>query len=365
LRIAFVLLGSLDRVSGGFLYDRMLVDRLRARGHTVDVVPLPWASRARAVASNLRPLPRALASADVVIEDELCHAAVFARNRQLRRAGIPVVALVHNLADIHIASRDGDRAPGTALERRYLRTVDGIVAVCESTLRDARAPLERDVPAIVARAGRDHLPPTRPSAAAVAKRARTRGPLRVLVSAAVIPGKGLHRLLEAIARASTSTSTATSALTLDVAGALDADRAYVRKVSALVARLGLGARVRLHGLLRGDALWALYGRSHVLALPSDREAYPLAAVEALGFGLPVLVTDRGGAREVLGDGPQGRSLAPDDVAAWAAALAAFAGDRAGLARAGRAALARFASLGSWDDVASGVEALCARVVVRR
>ena len=358
-----MLLGRLDRVSGGFLYDRMLVDRLRARGHTVDVVSLPWASRARAVASNLRPLPRALTSADVVIEDELCHAALFERNRRLRRAGIPVVALVHNLAHVHIASRGGDRAPGTALERRYLRTVDGIVAVCESTLRDARAPLERDVPAIVARAGRDHLPPKRPSAAAVAKRARARGPLRVLVSAAVIPGKGLHRLIEAIARA--STSMAPSAITLDVAGALDADRAYVRKVSALVARRGLGARVRLHGLLRGDALWALYARSHVLALPSDREAYPLAAVEALGFGLPVLVTERGGAGEVVGDGPQGRCLAPDDVAAWAAALEAFAGDRAGLARAGRAALARFASFGSWDDVASGVEALCARVVVRR
>jgi len=354
MRIAFMLLGDLDRVSGGFNYDRMLVERLRARGHIVEVVSLPWRSRARAVTANLRPLPPALAGADVVLQDELCHAAVFARNRQLRRAGVPVVALVHNLGSLDSRGRSLARA----VEHRYLRSVDGIVAVCESTLRDARAPLERDVPAVVAPAGRDHLPAQRPDAAAVAARARTPGPLRVLSSAAVVRAKGLHRLVDAIARPG-------GPFELDVAGALDADRAQVRRVRALIERLGVAARVRLHGLVRGAALWALYERAHVLALPSDREAYPLAVVEALGFGLPVLVTDRGGAREVLGEGPQGETLPPDDVGAWSRALAALAADRARLAAAGQAALARYAALGTWDDVASRVESLCARAAVRR
>jgi glycosyltransferase involved in cell wall biosynthesis len=359
MRIAFVLLGDIDRVSGGFVYDRMLVERLRARGHVVDVVPLPWRSRARSVTANVRPLPPVLAAADVVIQDELCHAAVFASNRQLRRAGIPVVALVHNVASAGSRKRGPGPSLGRALEHRYLRTVDGIVAVCDSTLRDARAPLVRDVPSVVARAGRDHLPARRPSAAAVAVRARAPGPLHVLCSAAVVRAKGLHRLVEGLAGAGAAS------IELDVAGALDVEPVYARKVTALVARSGLGARVRLHGLLTGDALWSLYARAHVLALPSDRESYPLAVVEALGYGLPALVTDQGGAREVLGDGPQGLCLPPDDVGAWAAALAAFAADRASLARAGRAALERFAALGTWDDVASRVEALCARVAVRR
>jgi glycosyltransferase involved in cell wall biosynthesis len=357
MRIAFMLLGDLDRVSGGFIYDRMLVERLRARGHVVDVVPLPWRSRTRSLPSNLRALPPALAAADVVVQDELCHAAVFARNGQLRRAGIPVVALVHNLASE--APRARGRSVGRALEHRYLRTVDGIVAVCATTLREARAPLVRDIPTAVVPAGRDHLPARRPDAAAVAARAGAQGPLRVLSSAAVVRAKGLHRLIEALAR------TSDARIELDVAGALDGERAYVGRVRALVARRDLRARVRLHGLLRDDALWSLYARAHVLALPSDREAYPLAVVEALGFGLAVLVTDRGGAREVLGDGPQGRCLASDDVDAWAAALDALAADRAGLARAGRAALTRYTTLGTWDDVASRVEALCARAVVRR
>jgi glycosyltransferase involved in cell wall biosynthesis len=356
MRIAFMLLGDLDRVSGGFIYDRMVVDRLRARGCTVDVVSLPWRSRARAVTANLRPLPPELAQADVVIQDELCHAAVFARNRQLRRAGVPVVALVHNLGSVEVRGRS--RALARTVEHRYLRSVDGIVAVCETTLRAARAPLVRDVPAVVAPAGRDHLPAQRPDAAAIAARAHTPGPLRVLSVASVVRAKGLHRLVDAIARPG-------GPFELDVAGALDADRAQVRRVRALVERLGVAGRVRLHGLVRGAELWSLYERAHVLALPSDSEAYPLAVVEALGFGLPVLVTDRGGAREVLGDGPQGRCLPPDDVAAWSRELASFAGDRARLSAAGQAALARYSMLGTWDDVASRVEALCARAAVRR
>jgi glycosyltransferase involved in cell wall biosynthesis len=356
LRIAFVLLGDLDRVSGGFIYDRMLVERLRARGHVVDVVTLPWRSRTRSVTSNLRSLPPELSQADVVLQDELAHAAMFARNGQLRRAGIPVVALVHNLGSLEPRGRG--RGVARALERRYLRTVDGIVAVSESTLRDARAELVRDVPFVVAPAGGDHLPAKRPDGAAVVKRARAAGPLRVLSSATVARAKGLHRLVEALARAPGD-------IVLDVAGALDVEPVYTRRVRSLVARRGLEDRVRLHGLLRGDALWALYAEAHVLALPSDREAYPLAVVEALGFGLAVLVTDRGGAREALGEGPQGRALPPDEPGPWADALAGFAADRAGLARAGRAALDRFGALGTWNDVASRVEALCARAAVRR
>jgi glycosyltransferase involved in cell wall biosynthesis len=359
MRIGFVLLGELDRVSGGFLYDRMLVERLRARGHVVDVVSLPWRTHARAVAENLREFPEALERCDVVVEDELCHAAVFAHNARLRRAGIPVVALVHNLASAEPRARA--RPLGAAVEDRYLRTVDGIVAVCESTLRDARAPLVRDVPTVVAPAGRDHVPAARPTADAVEARAHAPGPLRVLSSAAVVRAKGLHRLLDAVAHA----RKAGAAIELDVAGALDTDAAYVRQVRTRVTRLHLDDHVHFHGLLRDDALWSLYARAHVLALPSDREAYPLSVVEALGFGLAVVVTDHGGAREVVGEGPQGRCLPSDDAVAWTDALKAFASDRVGLARAGHAALARFETLGTWDDVASRVEALCARVAVRQ
>jgi hypothetical protein len=42
MHIALVIYGSLDEVSGGFLYDRKLVEHLQQRGHEVTVIPLPW-----------------------------------------------------------------------------------------------------------------------------------------------------------------------------------------------------------------------------------------------------------------------------------------------------------------------------------
>src|SRR3954469_6114610 len=142
MRVGLVIYGSLDLVSGGFLYDRMVVDELRAAGVEVEVVALPWRRPAAALAENLRPWP-ALDRCDVILQDQLVHPAVFARNERL---GKPIVALVHNLS----------WPPGTVslpalIEGRYFATVDGTIAVCDNTLAEVRA-IAGPVPGVVARA---------------------------------------------------------------------------------------------------------------------------------------------------------------------------------------------------------------------
>jgi glycosyltransferase involved in cell wall biosynthesis len=346
-----VIYGGLDRVSGGFLYDRMLVAGLRGLGVTVDVVALPWWGYGRALAANALPLPHGLPDYDLVLQDELCHPALFLRNRWLA-ARVPVVALVHNLGSQQPRARL--RALAARVERRYLRGVAAVIAVCERTRRDVEALAGHAPRALVAYAGRDHVTPAM-DGAAIAARAAAAGPLRVLTVAAVAPHKGLLRLLPALAGLG-------DRAVLDVAGSLTQDPGYVRAVRARVAALGLGARVRLHGELGREALAALYRASHVLALPSDREAYPLAGLEALGFGLPALLPVPGGAGELVTDGVEGHLLAPDDVAAWTAALTRLAGDRARLAAMGNGALARYHAHRTWSDTAAQVAAFCADVV---
>ncbi|HEX3697529.1 MAG TPA: glycosyltransferase family 4 protein [Polyangia bacterium] len=353
MRLAFVVPGGLQRVSGGFIYDRQLIAALRARGATVDVVPLPWLPFAVALASNLVPWSRALRGYDVVIEDELCHPAVVGRRRRARAGGAPVVALVHNLACRQLSTRH--RRLRGFIERAYLRGVDGVAAVCASTLADVEQLAGCVSFGAVAPAGRDHV--AAHDADAVAARAHERGPLRVLFAGTVTPAKGLHRLvdvLSALVRAGHD-------LSVDVAGAVDQAPSYGQMLRERVAEQRLLDRVRWHGLLHGDALWALYRRCHVLALPSAREAYPLVAIEALASGLPVLITDQGGTRELLATGPHALLLPPDDQAAWTQALISFAGDRNALAAAGQSALARFAALGTWADAADAVLALCRRL----
>ena len=56
-----------------------------------------------------------------------------------------------------------------------------------------------------------------------------------------------------------------------------------------------------------------------MVLPSEREGLANAWLEALGCGVPLVIPDVGGAREVL-DRPEAGRIAPRDPAAIAAAV---------------------------------------------
>jgi glycosyltransferase involved in cell wall biosynthesis len=200
------------------------------------------------------------------------------------------------------------------------------------------------VPAIVLHPGRDHVTPGVDDRL-IEERSRAPGPLRVLYAGAVRPGKGLHRLLDALARGPRF------AFTLDVVGSLAWPR-YAREIRRRLARFGLEAQVRLHGERSGAELWALFRQSHVLALPSDREAYPLSCLEALGFGLPVLAPSSGGTGEMFKHGREGFLLDPHDVDAWARALRTLAEDRGALRAISAAALTRWRAHATWREAAA-------------
>ena len=53
MRIGLLIPGSLDRATGGYLYDRMLAEHLRRHGHEVEAVALPLRSYRRCLLDNL------------------------------------------------------------------------------------------------------------------------------------------------------------------------------------------------------------------------------------------------------------------------------------------------------------------------
>ena len=317
MRIAFVAYGSLDRDSGGFIYDRALVGALRSIGHEVDVFGLRWHGYFHAVARNVvlgHPLRRPPAPEapvyDAVIQDELVHPSVFLTNRAATGwpRGRSLLALAHNLRS---------RQPGEPLaalkarvERRYLETVDGVIAVCARTLADVRALAGGALPG-----GRDpsrarprHAGRRRPSDRGAEPRARS--------PAHPVRGRGeAEQGASPLARCA-GAGPAPVAFTLDVVGSLAWPR-YARQIRRQLTRFGFEAQVRLHGERTGAELWSLFRQSHVLALPSDREAYPLSCLEALGFGLPVLASSSGGTGEMFDHGREGFLLDPHDTDAWA------------------------------------------------
>ncbi len=101
------------------------------------------------------------------------------------------------------------------------------------------------------------------------------------------------------------------------------------------ARLGLADRVLFHGFRRDARDWLAH--LDALLMPSRHEGLPLALLEAMALGTPVVASRVGGLAEVLRDGETGLLVPPGDPAALLAAWRRLAADPALARRIGDAA----------------------------
>lgn len=98
------------------------------------------------------------------------------------------------------------------------------------------------------------------------------------------------------------------------------------RVEAEVAATGLGGRTELAGFLADPA--PLVARADVLVLPSAAEACPMALLQAMSCGIPVVASHAGGIPEIVRDGVDGILVATGDDQALRAALERLARDAA-------------------------------------
>jgi glycosyltransferase involved in cell wall biosynthesis len=346
VRIGLLIPGSLDRATGGYLYDRMLAEHLRLRGHEVEAVSLPLRSYRRCLLDNLssRLFARLRGGGfDLVLQDELAHPSCLRVNRRLRRAGgPPVVAIVHLL-------RVSQRWPAwrrplyRQVERAYLRSVDGWIVV-NARLRsrvERLAGAER--PAVVAAPAGDHAAGTI-AAAEIRARAVEPGPLRILFVGNLSPLKNLHLVIAALARLGGE-----CAWQLEVIGSLTVDPAYRRSIVRQVARAGLAGQVTLHGELPPAEVASWMARAHVLAMPSAPESWSIAYLEAMSRGLPVIASAASDSAAMIEAGENGFVVAPGDAAGLADRLRSLAADRERLARMGAAARQWYERQPTWAE----------------
>ncbi|MGD1104920.1 MAG: glycosyltransferase family 4 protein [Terriglobia bacterium] len=90
------------------------------------------------------------------------------------------------------------------------------------------------------------------------------------------------------------------------------------KLEQMAATLGVAGRIEFLGWV--DDLSSVLSRWDVFVLPSLEEGFPLAALEAMATGLPVVASSVGGVPELVVDGKTGWLVPPGDVEALAARL---------------------------------------------
>ena len=346
MRFGVVVYGGLDEQSGGFLYDRRLVERLRDCGHEVVEVPIPWRRYPRQLLDNIdRTLGRRLHGLDVdaLLEDELCHPSLIRHN--LRLGSVPIVSIVHHLRS---AAARGFRARFYGMvERRYLGTVDAFIYNSRSTRADVEERIGATEGIVAPPPGDRFTPQFTPER--IDQRASESGPLRIVFVGNVIPRKGLDTLVRGLSRIDPD------AWHLTVVGDTSVDPDHVADVRALVDALGLDSAVALTGRLPDAELAATLARSHLLAVPSRYEGFGIVYLEGMAFGLPALATTAGGAAAVVDDGETGFLVPPDSPTAVAGAVESILDDRDRLADMGRAALERHDAHPSWRETAGRVE----------
>jgi glycosyltransferase involved in cell wall biosynthesis len=348
VHVGLLIYGSLDTISGGFIYDRHLVRYLREQGDRVEVINLPWRAYGRSLPDNLHSrLRRRLAEApfDVLLQDELIHPSCFWLNRRLRpRITYPVLAIVHHL-------RCREQHPPWQIrlyrwvEKSYLASVDGYICVSRTTAQDVTALVGPRPPRVVASPGRDGLPGT-VTPEEIRARSTAPGPFQLLFVGNLIPRKELHTLLIALAHLPRDD------WRLTVAGSLDLDAAYVKAIRRQIRDAGLASRVSLLGALPAPELAARCAAAHLLAVPSSYEGFGIIYLEGMQFGLPALASTAGAAKEIITHGQNGFLVDPGDAAALTRYIRRLMEDRELLTRLSLTAHSSAAAHPTWNESAA-------------
>ncbi|WP_320239167.1 glycosyltransferase family 4 protein [Cognatiyoonia sp. IB215182] len=308
-RIAFAVPGDLTTLTGGYIYDRRVMQELRDLGWQVDHIALPAGfpnPTAQEMADALEQLRNLPFDCPVII-DGLAFGA-------LDPAGVtgikaPIIALVH-----HPLSKESGLDPEMrdalfASERANLSQVAGVLVPSPHTAEILTT--EYGVPAdrtAIARPGIDQPK---------GQRQPTTPPL-ILSVGIQLPRKGHDVLLRALGQIRDLDWRATI-----VGAALD--QAYSEQLQALMLAQGLQDRVTLAGQVAQEPLGQLYQQASIFALATRYEGYGIVFDEALVHGLPIVSCDAGAVADTVPNGA-GRLVPPDQPAAFAAALRALLTD---------------------------------------
>jgi glycosyltransferase involved in cell wall biosynthesis len=343
MKIGLVIYGSLDTLSGGYMYDRMLVEYLRAQGDTVEIISLPWRNYAAHLSDNFSfRLPVNL---DILIQDELNHPSLIVANRG--KHPYPIISLVHHLRCSELRPK-WQNDLYRVIEKKYLQSVDGFIFNSQTTKGVVNGLIGNRKPSVVA------YPPTDRFGEAISeeeiKARASHSPFRILFLGNIIERKGLHTLLNALF----ITHPSRGAFILDVVGSLTTDPIYAKQTQESVTVNGLSSTVHFHGALDNEPLKQKLSQAHVLIVPSSYEGFGIVYLEGMAFGLPAIGTTAGAAGEIIEDGKTGYLIEPNDSATLAAHISQLASDRNLLAELSLSARKRYTQQPAWNETAGQI-----------
>lgn len=333
MALAFLVPGPLDQLTGGYLFDRKVVEGMRALGRTVTVTELAGrypSADAVARAAAAQALGRLPANSAAVIDGLALPGFIDCLQGEAQR--LRLIGFIHHPLSLETGLSPAAARQYAALEARLWPLLRGVIcpsahtahAVIASGIAPQRVAVVAPGTAKPVPAGRRNAP----------------GPLRLLAVGTVTPRKGHLLVIEALAELRDFD------WRLICIGSLQRDAAAAAALRRMIEAKELGDRVALPGEQPPEFLSAAYGDADIFVLPSYHEGYGMAYADALAHGLPIIATTAGAIPDTV---PACASLLvpPGDVGALRDALRLLFSDAGLRSRLAAGAALAAAALPDW------------------
>lgn len=337
---AFAIPGDITTLTGGYIYERRLLEGLRALGHDVEHIQLaasfpdPSAQDMADAVSQLCALPieRSL------ILDGLVFGSIATEG--LANVSAPIIAMIHHPLARESGLSEERSAHLYCTERDNLALASHVLVPSPHTAAiltsDYGVAAERIT---IARPGTDL-----PSGTSVPI-----DPPLILSVGIQHPRKGHDILLAALAQIRDLKWQA-----VIVGSPYDIEHAA--ELAAFNETLGLTGRVRLAGRVSSEELSSLYRATSLFALATRYEGYGIVFDEALAYGLPIISCDTGAVPDTVPH-DTGVLVPPEAAEPFAHALRTLLSDTEKRDQLAHASQLAGKALPSWLDtarIASGV-----------
>lgn len=350
MRIGLVIYGSLDTVTGGYIYDKKLVQFLYDNHCEVKIFSQYNGSFIKVVQNNFskKSLDDIIDfSPDILLQDKMNYASLFFLNKKIKKyASFPIISIVHamnSFKNIFLAK----------IEKNYLNAVDGFIFNSFSTKTRVENKIGVATSHTVAYPGKNNYQ-FDITEKDIFEKANV-SPIKIIFVANLLFNKGLHVLLKALSQIDCRR------WELSVVGNVECDKYYFQQILKMIKYLKLIKNVNILGPLHGEFLKTMMQNQHIFVVPSYDESFGLVYAEAMGAGLPIIASGSGGAIEIVEQDVNGFLVTPGQVDEVRDLLLKLIENKALLIQMSLASLSRYQRLATWEDSMKNVFAFLVKM----
>jgi len=353
--LIFVHPGDLNTPTGGYAYDRRMIEGLEGHGWHVQIISLgegyPFPSRIQE--EHARSLLLNLTKGVPMVIDGLALGALPSLATEIVKRH-PLIALIHHPLAFEFGLSDSEIKLLIQSETLALQQVDRIIANSPATARDLIGHYDIHPEIIdVILPGTDRIHHAEPRSQKFTEHA---GLVNLLSVGSIIPRKGFHYLIAALE------PLVDLQWNLTIAGDSSRNIAAYEGLMTDIKYFHLESRVQVLGAVSNKELENLYTNADVFVLASLFEGYGMVYAEAMAYGLPIIATTGGAIPDTV---PQeaGLLVPPADVPALTIALKTLIQDPLYRAQLSRGALQTANSQPTWEYAVEQFRAVLTRLTL--